>query len=106
MELKRIEMAQKLWQMLRGILRDGGYVKSGSNMRNTANSFEDDLYDYDPPKSEADIQKTPTNNERDGDSVNYTELLMAVNKITGQTRHETALECIKFAEKIRMAEKN
>ena len=50
MELKRIDVARQLWQMLRGILRDGGYVQSGSKMRNTANSFEDELYN--PPKSE------------------------------------------------------
>jgi len=36
----------------------------------------------------------------------YNELLMAVSrKMPGQTRHETALDCIRFAEKIYMVGK-
>lgn len=50
---------------------------------------------------------TIDNNERDSISDKYNELLMAVsNKYEGETRHETALKSIKFAESIRMAKKS
>ena len=50
--IKRIEVAKDLWRMLRVLLRDGGYMKHDSKIRETANLFEDELYN--PPKSKGD----------------------------------------------------
>ena len=56
MELERVGMAKELWQMLRKILRDGELMKHDSELRKTANLFEDELYA--PPKSEQGDSKT------------------------------------------------
>ena len=79
MELKRIDVARQLWQMLRGILRDGGYVQSGSKMRNTANSFEDELYN--PPKSEQ------------GDSKNSSQAVQQPYVATGKAGNNMLNRC-------------
>ena len=48
--------------------------------------------------------ETIDNNDRDSISEKYNELLMAVeDKFDGETRHETALKYIRFAQTIRTA---
>jgi len=51
-----------------------------------------------------DVLNSTPNNDRDSISEKYNELLMAVeDKFDGETRHETALKYIRFAQTIRTA---
>jgi len=80
----------------------------------TYDSQDDDVVEKNLSKaitkslSECNVIQIKDHETAKNDSISdkYNELLMAVSdKIEGQTRHETALNSIKFAEKIRVAGK-